>query len=123
MRLFVYGIFLGEGMREAYGMTSRGYATVKDYITVGEHIVQARRVDPEMNAALTGLVVDVPPTMPRPYGASGVVDNIKRLDELETGYDRVMVHTTSGQECQMYVERERSEDRQRESHITSSRRS
>lgn len=105
MRLFVYGIFLGEGMRRSYGMTVVGYDTVLNYITVGDHIVQARKVDPDMGAALTGLVVDVPERLEVASYPGIERDNIKRLDSLEGGYDRVEVKTTGGEVCQMYIER------------------
>lgn len=106
MKLFVYGIFLGESMREGYGMRVIGYDTVRDYITVGGHIVQAKKVDPKMGAALTGLVVEVPETLAYDH-KEGEYDNIERLDALETGYDRVIVQTTAGHECWMYCEKER----------------
>lgn len=105
MRFFVYGIFLGQSMRQAYGMTVVGYDTVRNYITVGDHIVQACKVDGEVGASLTGLVVDVPERFKSPV-TNMERDNIERLDALEGGYDRVQVVTTSGVKCWMYAERE-----------------
>ena len=92
-KLFVYGIFLGKGMREAYGMTNPQYATVKDYITQGGQIVWAVPVDPEFGTALTGLLVDADP------------NQWERLDAMEGAYDRVQVITTNGDEAYMYVAR------------------
>ena len=89
-KLFVYGIFLSEHNRLAYGMANPVYATVKDYITVGNVIVQAIKV-PSIGAALTGLVVDVDPTR---WGD---------IDSLEAGYARVIIKTTDGQFAYMYT--------------------
>lgn len=94
-RLFVYGIFLGETMRKAYGMTNPRYMTVPDYVTVGGHIVQAVKIDSGTSIMLTGLTVDVDP------------ENWERLDRLEGGYDRVKVKTHDGEEVYMYVAPER----------------
>lgn len=89
-RVFVYGIFLGEAMRNAYGMTNPVYTTVPGYITVGEHIVQATPVN-NPRIALTGLVVDLDPT------------HWERLDALEGGYDRTLVKTDKGEHVYMYT--------------------
>lgn len=90
-KLFVYGIFLGEGQRNAYGMTNPRYATVPGYITVGHHIVQAVPVNSK-DIALTGLLVDMDSSRWRP------------LDSLEGGYDRVKVVTDGNVEAWMYVQ-------------------
>lgn len=92
-RLFVYGIFLGEGMRRVYGMSNPEYATVKDYITQGEYIVEAVPVSPEYGTALTGLVVDVDPS------------KWESLDVLETNYDRKIITTTNNERVYMYAQR------------------
>jgi hypothetical protein len=94
-RLFVYGIFLGQTMRNAYGMTNPQYATVKGYVTIGHHIVQATYVGDDDRIALTGLTVDVEP------------DKWEDLDRLEGGYDRVLVTTTRNEQVYMYVAPER----------------
>lgn len=88
--LFVYGIFLNQTQRTAYGMSNPRYATIADYATFGEGIVQAFHI-PNSNLGLTGLVVDVDPA------------RWKELDRLESGYTRVKVKTNSGLECWMYV--------------------
>jgi gamma-glutamylcyclotransferase (GGCT)/AIG2-like uncharacterized protein YtfP len=89
-RLFVYGIFLNESNRNAYGMSNPRYATVANYITVGHHIVQAMKVEGH-GIALTGLTVDVNP------------DKWPSIDSLESGYDRRLVSTDSKEEVYMYV--------------------
>lgn len=89
-RLFVYGIFLGEVNRKNFGMSNPQYATVANYITVGDTIVQAVEVM-NVGVALTGLTVDVDPTY------------WQRLDRLEGGYDRIIVTTTDGEPVNMYV--------------------
>jgi gamma-glutamylcyclotransferase (GGCT)/AIG2-like uncharacterized protein YtfP len=89
-KLFVYGIFLGQDMRVKFGMTNPQYATVRDYLTIGGQIVQARKVL-GCGLSLTGLLVDVDPK----YWAS--------LDSLEAGYDRRRVTTTSGSEAWIYT--------------------
>lgn len=89
-RLFVYGIFLGQGCRDAYGMSNPEYATVLDYATFGGSIVEAYRI-PDYGLSLTGLTVDVDPECWR------------RLDALEAGYTRKKVTTTDGEEVYMYV--------------------
>lgn len=94
-RLFVYGIFLGADMRSSYGMTNPAYATVPGYITVGNHIVQALKVDDAPGIALTGLVVDIDP------------ECWHRTDALEGAYDRRLVKTSSNEDVYMYVQRER----------------
>lgn len=99
-RLFVYGIFLGERMRNSYDMTEPRYATVKDYATVGVtqngHIVQAIKVD---GAVLTGLIVNIPSSQ------------WERLDALEGGYDRIRIVTTDNEHAYMYAEREYENER------------
>lgn len=92
-RLFVYGIFLGERMRDSYGMTNPEYATVPGYATFGDHIVQAVKIDGARNLALTGLTVDIDP------------ENWERLDRLEGGYDRKRVLTDKGEQVYMYTAR------------------
>lgn len=94
-RLFVYGIFLGETMRNSYGMTNPVYATVPGYFTVGHHIVQAVPIPERPDIALTGLTVDVDP------------EYWERLDRLEGGYDRVVVKTTDEEKVFMYASPER----------------
>lgn len=89
-KLFVYGIFLDEQNRQAYGMSNPHYATVRDYITIGGHIVQAVKVN-SIGASLTGLLVDIDP------------EYWKRLDLLESGYDRIKIVTTDGVEAYMYA--------------------
>ena len=89
-KLFVYGIFLDERNRNAYGMSNPHYATVAGYITIGSRIVQAVRAD-GLGAALTGLLVDVEP------------DQWPRIDMLESGYDRITITTTDGIEAYMYA--------------------
>lgn len=91
-RLFVYGIFLGDTMRRSYGMENPRYATVKNFVTVGSHIVQAVKVDAASGVALTGLIVE----LPEDY-------NWGPLDALEGGYDRIIVRTESGDEAYMYA--------------------
>lgn len=90
-RLFVYGIFLGQDMRERYGMANPKYATVPNYATFGEHIVQAVYIEGAGDLALTGLTVDVDPTC------------WDRLDALEAGYDRALVTTDNDEQVYMYV--------------------
>lgn len=95
-KLFVYGIFLSEDMRDSMGLSNPIYATVRNYVTVSYgdgYIVKACKVKGS-SYCLTGLVVDVDP------------DIWYRLDRLEGGYDRVKVTTTEGQRAWMYVERE-----------------
>lgn len=91
-RLFVYGIFLSQGMRYQYGMTVIDYAVVPDYITTSKYgdIVEATRVN-GVKAALTGLLVEVPE------------DKWEGLDQLEAGYDRVVVTTIMGDQAYMYA--------------------
>lgn len=89
-KLFVYGIFLGIDMRHRYGMLDPTYATVKDYATFGDYIVKAYKV-PGMGLALTGVLV------------TPDQDRWESLDRLESGYDRVIVTTTSGIKAWMYV--------------------
>lgn len=108
-KLFVYGIFLGAGMREHYGMVNPQYATVKDYATWGNHIVCAYP-DPGKGLALTGLLVDIPKFINRDDGR-GDQDNWMRLDALEGGYTREVIKTTDGTEAFMYVGRARYDRR------------
>lgn len=89
-RLFVYGIFLDEMNRLAFGMSNPNYATVKGFVTIGGQIVAAYRAA-DYRLALTGLVVDVEP--------SRWVD----IDSLEYGYRREVVTTTDGEEVFMYI--------------------
>lgn len=89
-RLFVYGIFLSQRNRESFDMTNPEYATVLDYATFGNQIVEARHI-PDVGLALTGLTVDIPKTA------------WPGLDALEGGYDRKEVVTTDGEIVYMYV--------------------
>ena len=89
-RLFVYGIFLSERNRRLYGMRNPEYATVRDYLTVGDVIVEAVKVK-NAGLALTGLVVDMDPR------------KWESLDALEGGYNREIVTTTDGERVFMYV--------------------
>lgn len=93
MKLFVYGIFLGEMQRNAYGMSNPHYATVPDYVTIGGIIVEAVKVDKKFGCALTGLIVDVDPQY------------WEMLDRLESGYTREIVETTDREKVFMYVGR------------------
>lgn len=90
-RLFVYGIFLGEGMRKAYGMTNPQYSTVPGYATFGHGIVQAVEIKQARDLALTGLTVDVDPT------------KWEALDRLEGGYKRAIVTTDNNERVYMYT--------------------
>ena len=90
-KLFVYGIFLDECNREYYGMENPSYDTVPGYITIGGTIVKAVQSDIP-RVALTGLLVDVP------------TRKLPAIDQLEVGYDRIKVMTTSGFVAFMYVE-------------------
>src|SRR5690606_6133267 len=87
--------FLADYNRERYGMENPSYETVKGYITIGGHIVQAVPTDIE-GASLTGLLVDIP------------TRNFINLDGLEGGYDRVIVKTTGGFDAFMYVQPQRT---------------
>lgn len=91
-KLFVYGIFLGEDMRDMYKMTNPQYATVKDFLTVGGHIVTAEFV-PGYGLALTGLLVT-------PHK-----EKWDALDALEGGYERIKVRTSDGILAWMYAKR------------------
>lgn len=95
-KLFVYGIFLGEGMRNSYGMTSPQYATIPGYATFGSHIVQATHIEDseDMGLELTGLVVEVDP------------ERWEDIDRLEAGYDRDVVTTSRGEKTYIYVSKE-----------------
>lgn len=95
-KLFVYGIFLGENMRNSYGMTNPVYATVPGYATFGHHIVQATHLEgsEEMNLELTGLLVDVDPT------------HWAQIDSLEAGYDRAVITTSRNEKAYIYVSKE-----------------
>jgi gamma-glutamylcyclotransferase (GGCT)/AIG2-like uncharacterized protein YtfP len=94
--LFVYGIFLDQHNRDAYGMHNPRYATVPGYITMTRHGSIVEAVNIELSTiALTGLLVDVNP---------------KRwddIDSLEWGYDRIEVTTTNGQRAWMYAAKEK----------------
>lgn len=98
-RLFVYGIFLDENMRNAYGMSNPRYATVKDYVTYGGSIVTAYKQE-GAGLSLTGLLVDV---NPYEMGRRGLKDNWARLDALEGGYERIEVETLGGDKAYMYA--------------------
>lgn len=89
-QLFVYGIFLSEHNRREFKMTDPQYATVKDYATFGNQIVQAQYI-PDVGFSLTGLVVDIPS------------DQWEGLDRLEGGYQRKRVTTTDGQNVWIYT--------------------
>lgn len=93
VRIFVYGIFLDESMRQQYDMWNPEYATVKGYATTGVTrrgtIVGAVRVQDEF--FLTGLTVQMPD------------DLLGELDMLESGYERIKVKTTDGRRCWMYT--------------------
>lgn len=89
-RLFVYGIFLDESARFAYGMSNPQYQTVKDYVTIGNGIVAAYKI-PNYGFCLSGLVVNVDP------------DYWGRIDGLESGYNRIKVNTTDGEEVWIYA--------------------
>lgn len=91
-KLFVYGIFLDENMREMYHMTNPKYDTVKDFATFGSTIVTAQYV-PQAGLALTGVTVDYDP------------EQWERLDGLEGGYDRIIIDTTHGERAYMYAEK------------------
>lgn len=91
IRLFVYGIFLEDATREAYGMTNARYATVRGWKTVGGHIVKAV---PDDTATLTGLLVNISEI------------NLPAVDSLEAGYDRITITTTMGHRAYMYAERD-----------------
>lgn len=96
-KLFVYGIFLGKRMRDAYGMTDPEYATVSGYLTVGHDIVQAVKID-DKSIALTGLLVDVDP------------EEWRNIDRLEGGYDRIEIETNNGTKAWMYARPERKHE-------------
>ena len=99
VKVFVYGIFLSNRRQDDYDMEEvRPYTTVKDFVTVGDSIVQARYI-PDHQYALTGKVVEIP------------VENMPELDRLESGYERVVVETTSGDTAFMYAERGTRESR------------
>lgn len=97
-RLFVYGIFLSQHNRDAYGMTNPRYDTVLDYATFGYNIVQAEKLDERLGLALSGLVVDVDPS----YWDS--------IDNLETGYERITIETTSKVKAYMYARRSHGQE-------------
>lgn len=107
MKLFVYGIFLDENRRSAYGMSNPQYAVVPDYATyqLYDEIVEAR---PCKGAYLTGLIVEVAPTMVTPYGER---DNWERLDDLERGYQRATITTVRGEEAYIYAGKELNNDK------------
>lgn len=95
-KLFVYGIFLGDKNRHSFDMTNPRYDVALDYSTyhLAASIVEAR---PCKGAALTGLVVDVPPY------------NWRDLDELEYGYNRKIITTVGGEKAYIYVGKGRNE--------------
>lgn len=93
-RVFVYGIFLGEKLRDRYGMSNPVYATVDDYATFGTGIVQAQYI-PDAGLGLTGLIVDIDPSY------------WDKLDSLEGGYDRKLIVTDSYEEAWMYVAKQK----------------
>jgi gamma-glutamylcyclotransferase (GGCT)/AIG2-like uncharacterized protein YtfP len=92
-KLFVYGIFLDENNRRAFGLHNPEYAVVRDYATfsIGGSIVMAAHV-PGNNLGLTGLLCDVDP------------EKWERLDQLEGAYDRIQITTEDGERAWMYVE-------------------
>lgn len=92
MLFFFYGIFLSRDQRERLGAFGEPiYDTVRDYITLGHRIVWAVEVDHDIEASLTGIVLEVPE------------NSIPLLDTIETGYKRITVRTTGRREVQMYV--------------------
>jgi hypothetical protein len=101
-KLFVYGIFLSERQRAAYGMSNPQYATVLDYATFGGGIVTAYK-QADIGLSLTGLLVDVAPYEMREHGMR---DNWKALDALEYGYERILITTTDGVKAYMYAGKE-----------------
>lgn len=88
-KLFVYGLFLGERMRDSYGMWGAKYTTVRNYSTIPleGNIVAATPLE---GYDLTGLLVSVDPEY---WG---------KIDSLESGYDRIKISTSYG-EAWMYV--------------------
>ena len=93
-KLFVYGIFLNEANRNAYKLSNPRYDTVPGYITIGDIIVQAVKVDCAEQVALTGLTVDFDK------------DFLHNIDTLETGYDRAIIKTNHGHSAFMYVSKQ-----------------
>lgn len=93
-RLFVYGIFLDEDNRAHYGMSMPEYAVIPDFLTVERFssIVEAIYA-PGLGISLTGLLCDIDP------------EYWERLDQLEAGYDRIIVTTVDGDDCYMYVQK------------------
>lgn len=89
-RLFVYGIFLSEYNRNAYGMSNPEYTTVRDYLTTGGVIATAHKCI-DAGLVLTGLTVDVNPLA------------WESIDALEQGYNRVRVVTTNNESVYMYA--------------------
>ena len=98
-KLFVYGIFLDESMRKRYFMENPEYATVKDFVTYGSHIVTAYKQE-GAGLALTGLLVDMPSYI---YKGNEAIDNWARLDALEGGYHRIKIKTENGIEAYTYA--------------------
>jgi hypothetical protein len=94
VNLFVYGIFLNQSNRDDYFMVNPRYATVKGFVTKGQHIVTAVPSN-DPHVALTGLIVDI----------LDDETNWRWLDSLETGYDRILIKTTSGEVAYMYAAR------------------
>lgn len=91
-KLFVYGIFLGEKLRNMYGMSNPRYGVIRGLTTIllGGNIVGAYRVENE-DIALTGLIVDVNPTY------------WQEIDDLERGYTRTEAITESGERVWIYI--------------------
>lgn len=92
IKFFTYGIFLDPKTRKGWGIWSTPkYATVKGYSTRGGKIVYAHEAPEE---TLTGLVVEIDK------------DTLSAVDALEygSGYKRITVTTTDGEDVQMYVE-------------------
>lgn len=90
-QLFVYGIFLSERNQQDYGMSNPEYDVVADFVTVGGYIAQAVPVEPGTGVILTGLVVEVDPQY------------WKEIDNLEAGYERIIVNTNAHGQAHMYV--------------------
>lgn len=103
-KLFVYGIFLDEDMRDRYEMSDPQYAVVPGYVTrqCGGSIVEAVEVPIDLHLGLTGLLVNVNPNSTK----HGPNSTWKRLDMLEGGYNREIIITESGERAFMYVAKE-----------------
>lgn len=92
-KLFVYGIFLSDSNRIAYGMRNPCYDAVLDYATYGGCIVTAYKQE-DTGLSLTGLVVDVDP------------DRWGDIDRLEGSYDREIITTVNGVQAYIYAGRD-----------------